>query len=112
MFSNRLHKNLDFLKEFIRVNDLTQNFTCNFDIKTSHDEAYIDCEALIIFHTSEREVEIVVSANIDTGLFPISFPLKQQELDVEYSALFIYGKHPTIGRYKAVITPYENIDLT
>ena len=112
MFSNRLHKNLDFLKEFIQLNELTQNFTCNFDIKTAVNEMNIDCEALIVFHTSEREVEIVVSANIDEALFPISFALKHHELDVEYGALFLYGKLPSIGMYKAVITPYENIELT
>lgn len=109
MFCNRLHKNLDFLKEFIEGNELTQNFTCNFDIKTARNKTNIDCEALITFYKSEREIEIVVSANINTDLFPISFLLKKQELDLEYGALIIYGKHQTIGMYKAIITPYENL---
>ncbi|KIO50961.1 hypothetical protein [Flavobacterium hibernum] len=109
MFGNRLIRNLDFLKEFIKTNDLTQNFTCNFDIKTKQHETYIDCEALITFDSSKREVEIIVSANIDTGIFPISFQLKKHQLDIEYDALIIYGKNPTIGLYKAIITPYENI---
>lgn len=110
MFGNRLNKNLDFLKEFIGVNALSQNFTCNFDIKTKKNQVNIDCEALITFNTSQREVEIIVSANIDTDVFPISFPLKLQELELEHGALIIYGKLPIIGIYKAIITLYENIE--
>ncbi len=109
MFNNWLHRNLDFIQEFMCVNDLSQNFTCNFEFKTKHTEVDVDCEALIYFDKPKLEVEIFVSCILENELFPTSFRLKQHELDVEYGVLFLYGTGKKIGAYKITITPYETI---
>ncbi|MBS7234116.1 hypothetical protein KHA90_24235 [Flavobacterium psychroterrae] len=106
---NQLHKNLDYLKEFLEVNNLGQNFTCNFNFENAETEIDIDCEALILFDTSKYEIKILLSCRLDNESVPTSFSSKADEFDVEYGILSIYGKHPITGLYKAVITPYENI---
>jgi hypothetical protein len=104
-----MNKNLESLIEFIDLNDLKKNFTCNFNIETLINECNIDCEALMLFDGAKQKIEIVVSANIDNDLFPISFPIEKQDLDVVFGDLLIHGEHASIGHYKAKIKPYQNI---
>lgn len=114
MFNHRLHKNQDFLKEFIEVNDLNDDddnihFRCNFAIKSEHYETCIDCEAIITFNNLKPENVVMINCDLDADVYPITFSVTSQEMDVDYGILSIYAKHRIIGLYRAVITPFGKI---
>lgn len=111
-----LHQaNLKVLRRFVKKNALQDNhsnihFKCRFDIKVPYDSANIICEARITFDEYDNSgIVSVIDFEIEEYQFPTQFWARYNKMTSVLDKLTIIDKHPTIGKYKAVITAISKV---
>lgn len=107
--------NLDIVREFIEKHDLRNRhsqviFNGRFEVTTEKTGRYADDHEIKIDNNydSDGEVDVMDIGDIDVHSVPTSFKAKWQEYDMDESGnLLISGRHPNMGEYDAIITPYN-----